>query len=471
MHGLYVVFFMAITVFSTFFVSAILLTLFMDTYSGSAKSNLTPAQRRKWACLTLVHILWSRTLCSPNDAHTGKQEIKLQGNVKAILKTMDQNQDGRVVREEFLAVGGRASDWNRLDADGNGILTEEELQADEELTPLSFEQLMLQSHHFGDTIDPWIQISQELVVQTICLLAHADHQESCQGYRHEVTALATVCCKLQLEAEYQTVVRGYFPKLAVTDLESLVGDRSICSQVEKEFLRAREQVVDTRGETHDCFRANQELVLVRMLVKTGLCADILDEQLSYVRSVLGEMSNTEAHKYLYNTSVPLLTVDESDSNTCTHTVLATALRITALQCNRPELSIPVEDGSSSGNKYVQRVLMACDMLQLVNEMYQIDIASDDPVTQNVSALISLIHTQTWRLRILFDSLDINQDGSLQLVEFEKLWCFTTVSARLAASELLQKEAEQMLLVKEIELQEQELAGIYLNLHSHSKAEF
>ena len=170
MHGLYVVFFMAITVFSTFFVSAILLTLFMDTYSGSAKSNLTPAQRRKWACLTLVHILWSRTLCSPNDAHTGKQEIKLQGNVKAILKTMDQNQDGRVVREEFLAVGGRASDWNRLDADGNGILTEEELQADEELTPLSFEQLMLQSHHFGDTIDPWMKIAQELIFQTICFI-------------------------------------------------------------------------------------------------------------------------------------------------------------------------------------------------------------------------------------------------------------------------------------------------------------
>ena len=458
-HGLYVIFFMMITVFSAFFVSAILLTIFMDTYAGVSDDNLTPSQRRKWACLTLVHILWSRTICSPDDVHGNGQKVKLTGSIKAAIKAMDMDGDGQVDKEEFLAAGGSDADWNRLDVDGDGVLTEEELQANEELAPLAFEQLMLQSHQFSEMADQWMPMAHDLLSASINLLCERP-QESCSGrYRYEVAALATVCCKLQLGPQYRTLAQECLPKLAVVDLDSIVGTQTISSAVRDEFVHACEQVTFTTCDAHCCFRANRESVLVRMLVQTGLCKDSYDEQLAFVRSVLGDISNEDAHAHLYNTGVPLLTVDSSDSVDSIKNVLSTALKINAVQCERPEVLIRQDPLSIGGNGHVQNVLQACEVLQLVHEMYQIDSASQDPITQNVSALISLVHMQIWRLRLLFDGLDINKDGGLQLVEFEKLWCFNIVSTRLAMSTLLQKEAEHMLTTIEIESLEQDLAGM------------
>ena len=92
-------------------------------------------------------------------------------------------------------------------------------------------------------------------------------------------------------------------------------------------------------------------------------------------------------------------------------------------------------------------------------MYQIDQSSGDQITQNTSALITLVHMHLWRCRLIFNSLDVNTDRALQLVEFEKLWVFFTVSARLATSQLLQREAEVMLLRIEIGELEQSLQGM------------
>ena len=55
-------------------------------------------------------------------------------------------------------------------------------------------------------------------------------------------------------------------------------------------------------------------------------------------------------------------------------------------------------------------------------------------------------------------VDCCADGGLSLIEFEKLWCFAKVSTRIAASKLLQKEAEVMLLTEEITTLQQHLQG-------------
>ena len=52
------------------------------------------------------------------------------------------------------------------------------------------------------------------------------------------------------------------------------------------------------------------------------------------------------------------------------------------------------------------------------------------------------------------------DGGLQLREFEKLWCFTQVITTMAASKLLQNEAEVMRLTLEIDTLEQSLQGVF-----------
>ena len=117
MHGLFALFFGFISLFSTFFVSAILLTLFMDTYVEGTGKNLilTPAQRRKWSALTLVHVLWTRTICSPADVFSSGEHVALKGSVKAAIEAMDTDGDGLIDKEEFLAAGFTEADFALLD--------------------------------------------------------------------------------------------------------------------------------------------------------------------------------------------------------------------------------------------------------------------------------------------------------------------------------------------------------------------
>ena len=216
-------------------------------------------------------------------------------------------------------------------------------------------------------------------------------------------------------------------------------------------------------------------------MKTGLCSDNLNRQIDFVESILGETTKKPVQLHLVNTSVPLLSIGDSDSEEDIKSIFRTALKIDVAQRHQPDASIPKQQAWFAGSSsYFQKVLGQCNMLQLVHEMYRIHISSHDPLTQNISALISLVHKHIWRCRLLFDGLDTNSgkqifvinsrclslwaadaDGKLQLVEFEKLWCFTKVSAKMAASKLLQKEAEVMLLTQEISTLQQDLQGAFL----------
>ena len=471
-HGLYVMFFGVIAIFSMFFVSAILLTLFMDTYSAGSGGTLTPAQRRKWAALTLTHLLCARSILKPEF-----EEVALPGV---------------------------------FDQDAESKKYEEEEEKDEDMSPLMFEHLMLRCHLFSDMADSWIGIARELIQESISLL----HRHKGNAHRHEAAALASVCCKLQFEKEYLSIVSEFpatdagsngttgsgsgsgsgsgFLLHDVYNTSGIVPEeppprpalnpRSTQSGFGSGSSSGSESSSEQNSQA-DCFQANQEAILATALVKTGLCSNNLDEQVEFVTAALGEMSRDEAQTLLLNTSVPLLSVDDSDSEEQIRSVFCTALKVGVAQCCQPDVHIPKQQLwhaglARSGNRYFQKVVNHCDLLQLVHQMYRVDIVSNDPLTQNISALIALVHMHIWRCRLLFEGLDINSgkeakpywlqqhtslslfgaDGGLELSEFEKLWCFAKVSARMAASKLLQKEAEVMLLAEEVDTLRQQLQG-------------
>ena len=68
----------------------------------------------------------------------------------------------------------------------------------------------------------------------------------------------------------------------------------------------------------------------------------------------------------------------------------------------------------------------------------------------VVRLLSLVQLHKWRLRDLFSALDRNEDGLVELVEFDRLFALYNASASIAASHLLQNEAEGLLLDQEIQ---------------------
>ena len=416
--GLYVVLFAAISGFSMFFVSAILLTLFMDTYSTGAGGTVTPMQRRKWAALTLTHLLCMRSLFKP------KRRKQKRWVVCELMQTEEMDCEPSV----FHLDG--EDNWHELYEMHPVDSTADNDEPD--MTPLMFEHLMLQCYLFSDMADSWIGSARMLILESICLL-HEQKGKAATKYRHEAATLATICSKLQLEKEYEEVIRELFPPFGIGS-----GD------------------IYHKG----CFEANQEAILTTALVQTGLCSNELDEQIDFVRLVLGPMEQKEALTQLLNTSVPLLSIGDSDSEDDVRSILHAALKVDVSQREQPDIITPTGSWfEPGGNRYFQTVVERCVMLQHVHEMYRIEAKSSDPLTQNVSALVTLVHMHIWKCRLLFDGLDANQDGGLQLVEFEKLWCFTSVSARLASSRLLQKEAEVMLLGQEIDVLSQDLQGV------------
>ena len=64
-------------------------------------------------------------------------------------------------------------------------------------------------------------------------------------------------------------------------------------------------------------------------------------------------------------------------------------------------------------------------------------------------MLSLVQVHKWRLCDLFGALDRNQDGLAELNEFDRLFALYTANASIAASPLLQNEAESLLLDQEI----------------------
>ena len=77
--------------------------------------------------------------------------------------------------------------------------------------------------------------------------------------------------------------------------------------------------------------------------------------------------------------------------------------------------------------------------------------------------MSLVQLHKWRLHNIFNTLDRNADGLVGLVEFDRLFALYNANASIAASYLLQNEAEGLLLDQEIEELEEvnALAPCYL----------
>merc|ERR1740117_1137117 len=321
------------------------------------------------------------------------------------------------------------------------------------MTPLMFEQLMFQCHLFSQQ-DAWIGTAQSLLKRSILLL---DQYEGnvLDDFSHEIAALATVCCKLHFEEQYQSLIScGYLVELDIVAQNA--GGEQQCQHVGNKADMFCSTCLLSLMPT--CFEANLETNCLQVLVRTQLCRDTLDDQIEFVKQILGTDSSHEAHQALTNTTVPLLVQGSFRGHKGIRQTLSTALAISQMSTDDnvqhlAEALDKVPEGECRQN------ITHSSLLQQVHEMYTIDCARLEPITQTVSALISLVHMHAWRIRVIFDALDSNRDGFVSLPEFDQLWALQTASGMLASSTLVQNQAECMLVQSEIQEQWQLLQGV------------
>ena len=82
---------------------------------------------------------------------------------------------------------------------------------------------------------------------------------------------------------------------------------------------------------------------------------------------------------------------------------------------------------------------------------------DQVCVRKVVRLLSLVQVHKWRLCDLFGALDRDEDGLVELIEFDRLFALYNANASVATSPLLQNEAEGLLLDQEIKQLEKVIA--------------
>ena len=87
---------------------------------------------------------------------------------------------------------------------------------------------------------------------------------------------------------------------------------------------------------------------------------------------------------------------------------------------------------------------------------------DQVCVRKVVRLLSLVQVHKWRLCDLFGALDRDEDGLVELIEFDRLFALYNANASVATSPLLQNEAEGLLLDHEIK----QLAKVFALVASH-----
>ena len=381
-HGAFALLFITCSLIGMFFITALIIQIFTQTYSQAASTTFTLARIHHWSALVPVFAMLEST-----------ESIKQQMIASEIESDLSAQHETVVMQEQPA----------HLDHELSNIQCKEEpaVKANFQLNMQLFEQMLLRQSskpspgteftarqreqwHYSST---WLQAETAQLgnllehLQTKLQLPESRDGKLGKHYQRVFGAIATLCCELKNETHYHTLA----------SMECL------------------------KGMGLSLHSACRNISLSAALIRCGLADRSIASQLRFIKSVVGPMSDATAYQSLVSISVPFDVCGRDQRAVLNAAVqnghISTYTNVTDLLgcCEW----LPVATGSITVKRAAtewHQLEMQQRLDRIVAEVHGLDVASKDPVTHKVVLLLQMVQLHKWRLQLMVRSVDqVNDD--------------------------------------------------------------
>jgi len=488
-HGLYILLFMGISLAALFFVSAVLIEIFMGAYQKADEGVFASSGRRlRWLGLTATFFAWSQS----QRKHVQHQQFRETGKGGADEPAITKSEPAFKTQEHHINIQNTWQQARALEiaeqqrfesglfdsapvvdsmpgsniegADAESILFDKDRLTQLKVDYAQAKQAQIDAFSF-DGHDLHVEYARMIIAKL-----DAEFHE----VKHTLTDLSPTVPDLLESTEPVGLSYTEFTRLMLQGKHS----EAMLPDVRRHVNAALEQIEKTQHEDN-CLAEVAALISLccelgyskeyRWLLAQGWVPDegILsnstslhtaklgmnlrnalseswstETQLEFVQTVLGSVSHADAVDVLSNTTVPLCLGLCGQTETDKWAVVASAIQLGHMY--------RVDKASSTPEQVREMLQLMCQ------NVYELGGGpNQSALTQQVVRLVCLVQLHKWRLYELFDSLGRN-DGLVDLNGFDRLFALYRVIASIGASSLLQNEAAGLLLDREIEELEEEL---------------
>ena len=458
-HRTYSMLFMTCSLIGMFFITALLVQIFSDTYSQAASTTFSSARIMHWGAII------------PAFAMLKHQSAGIASEVKLNLASERDNPNSELNSSDpkaiLLEVQSRLALIELQLAQNNSgeVMSAEndpELAAMRDLAPVSPEDLddpkiaamvrgitsMLQrgvfSHGATKSFDPLTGLNKAAKpsIEADVLTPSVDLNIG-QFEQLLLLQAGDSACSHWLDTvstQVGSVLEDLRKKLKKADRENREAQKELRKQYQPVFAALATLCGELQNEKHyqmlaslECIngtdvalhKARRNMSLAHALVRCGLADEDLASQLQFIKSELGPISDGVAFDTLVTTTVPFDIVGQHDNTHASSIESAYDLE----KC-KSVISAAIRYGHVSTFMHTAEFLGHCEWLpatesitvkeaaiewhqlemlqrlrQIAAEVHGLDVTSKEPVTCQVVVLLQMVQLHKWRLQLMFRSLD------------------------------------------------------------------
>ena len=403
-HGAFALLFITCSLIGMFFITALLIQIFTQTYSQAASTTFTLARIHHWSALVPVFAMLESTESIKQQMIASEIESDLSAQHETVVMQeqpahLDQCKEEPAVKADFPLDSEPKFNFQLNMQQIEQMLLR---QSGKPSPGTEFTARQREQWHYSST---WLQAETAQLgnllehLQTKLQLPELRDDKLGKHYRRVFGAIATLCCELKNETHYNTLA----------SMECL------------------------KGMNLSLHSACRNISLSAALIRCGLADRSIASQLRFIKSVVGPMSDATAYQSLVSISVPF-DVCGRDQRAVVNAAVKNG-HISAYMHMTDLLGccewLPVATGSITVKRAAtewHQLEMQQRLDRIVAEVHGLDVASKDPVTRKVVLLLQMVQLHKWRLQLMFRSVDQVQEMMIEPFILSAAMCVVIVNS-------------------------------------------